>query len=83
MVEYRDYPGVGTKSPRDVPADVTTIANARLLDPNVLSRTFTQQQQLKNFYGFPGDTWTSTGTDIDGELRDYIVARPRIVTRRV
>ena len=52
-VDYLDYPGVGTKSPRDVPADVTTIANARLLDPNVLSRTFTQQQQLKNFYGFP------------------------------
>ncbi|MFY9918114.1 MAG: UPF0182 family protein, partial [Mycobacterium sp.] len=72
MVEYRDYPGVGTKSPRDVAADVTTIANARLLDPNVLSRTFTQQQQLKNFYSFP-DVLDIDRYRIDGELRDYIV----------
>ena len=72
MVEYRDYPGVGTKSPRDVPADVTTIANARLLDPNVLSRTFTQQQQLKNFYSFPG-VLDIDRYQIDGELSDYIV----------
>jgi uncharacterized protein len=72
-VEYRDYPGVGTKPPRDVPADVTTIANARLLDPNVLSRTFTQQQQLKNFYSFP-DKLDLDRYRIDGELRDYAVS---------
>jgi uncharacterized protein len=72
-VDYRDYPGVGTKAPRDVAADMTTIANARLLDPNVLSRTFTQQQQLKNFYGFP-ENLDIDRYRIDGELRDYIVA---------
>ena len=72
-VEYREYPGVGTKHPRDVPADVTTIANVRLLDPNVLSRTFTQQQQLKNFYSFP-EQLDIDRYRIDGELRDYIVA---------
>ncbi|WP_169922327.1 UPF0182 family protein, partial [Rhodococcus maanshanensis] len=33
-VEYVDYTGVATKQPQDVPADVTTIANTRLLDPN-------------------------------------------------
>jgi len=72
-VDYQDYPGVGTKPPRDVAADVTTIANARLLDPNVLSRTFTQQQQLKNFYGFP-ENLDIDRYRIDGELRDYVVA---------
>ena len=72
-VEYRDYPGVGTKAPRDVSADMTTIANVRLLDPNVLSRTFTQQQQLKNFYGFP-ENLDIDRYRIDGELRDYVVA---------
>ncbi|WP_102144970.1 UPF0182 family protein [Mycobacterium hubeiense] len=71
-VEYRDYPGVGTKSPRDVPADATTIANVRLLDPNVLSRTFTQQQQLKNFYSFP-EHLDLDRYRIDGELQDYVV----------
>jgi uncharacterized protein len=71
-VEYRDYPGVGTKSPRDVPADVTTIPNVRLLDPHILSRTFTQQQQLKNFYSF-ADALDLDRYRIDGELRDYVV----------
>lgn len=72
-VDYQDYPGVGTRSPREVPADLTTIANARLLDPNILSRTFTQQQQLKNFYGFP-ERLDVDRYEIDGEIRDYIVA---------
>ncbi|MFC9549569.1 UPF0182 family protein [Rhodococcus sp. NPDC056960] len=72
-VEYLDYPGVGTRPPRDIPADVTTIANARLLDPTVLARTFTQQQQLKNFYGFPEHLNIDRYT-IDGQLADYIVA---------
>ncbi|QTJ67239.1 UPF0182 family protein [Rhodococcus sp. ZPP] len=73
QVDYRDYPGVGTRPPRDLPADVTTIANARLLDPNVLSRTFTQQQQLKNFYGFT-PTLDLDRYTVDGVLGDYIVA---------
>ncbi|MFR9752509.1 UPF0182 family protein [Nocardia sp. 004] len=72
-VDYQDYPGVGTTSPTEVPADATTIANARLLDPNVLSQTFTQQQQLKNFYSFP-DRLDLDRYRIDGELRDYVVA---------
>ncbi|MFD6059875.1 UPF0182 family protein [Rhodococcus wratislaviensis] len=72
-VDYLDYPGVGTRPPRDIPTDVTTIANARLLDPTVLSRTFTQQQQLKNFYGFPEHLNIDRYT-IDGQLTDYIVA---------
>jgi uncharacterized protein len=71
-VEYRDYPGVGTKHPNDVAADRTTISNVRLLDPHVLSRTFTQQQQLKNFYSFP-DRLDIDRYRIDGELQDYIV----------
>ncbi|MEN0138011.1 MAG: UPF0182 family protein [Rhodococcus sp. (in: high G+C Gram-positive bacteria)] len=72
-VDYQPYPGVGTRPPRDIPADRTTIANARLLDPNVLSRTFTQQQQLKNFYGFTPHLDIDRYV-IDGEVADYIVA---------
>ncbi|MGI5216699.1 UPF0182 family protein [Nocardia sp. CA-290969] len=72
-VEYRPYPGVGTSAPPDVPADATTLANIRLLDPNVLSRTFTQQQQLKNFYSFP-DHLDLDRYPIDGQLRDYVIA---------
>ncbi|GAB3234447.1 UPF0182 family protein [Mycolicibacterium hippocampi] len=71
-VEYRAYPGIGTKPPQEVPADRTTIAQTRLLDPDILSRTFTQQQQLKNFYSFP-DILDIDRYRIDGQLQDYIV----------
>ncbi|WP_280347299.1 UPF0182 family protein [Nocardia neocaledoniensis] len=72
-VEYQPYPGVGSKQPPQVPADATTIADIRLLDPAVLSRTFTQQQQLKNFYSFPDHLDLDRYT-VDGRLRDYVVA---------
>ncbi|GAA4819284.1 hypothetical protein GCM10023353_28660 [Tomitella cavernea] len=72
-VDYVKYAGVGTKSPQDVPADETTVENLRLLDPNILSPTFTQQMQLKNFYGFP-KTLSIDRYMVDGELRDFIVA---------
>ncbi|WP_336085262.1 UPF0182 family protein [Nocardia sp. SSK8] len=72
-VDYHPYPGVGATPPPEVPADVTTIADIRLLDPHVLSRTFTQQQQLKNFYSFP-ENLDLDRYEIDGRLRDYVVA---------
>lgn len=72
-VEYVDYSGTSTKQPKDVPADVTTIANTRLLDPNVLSPTFTAQKQLKNFYAFP-KSLNIDRYEMDGTLRDFVVA---------
>lgn len=72
-VEYENYPGVGSTPPPEVPQDAVTIANARLLDPAVLSRTFTQQQQLKNFYTF-APTLDLDRYEIDGRRQDYVVA---------
>ena len=53
--------------------DTETIPNARLLDPNVLSGTFTARQQIRNVYGFPEKLDIDRYT-IDGETRDYVVA---------
>src|SRR5918994_831179 len=53
--------------------DTETIPNARLLDPNVLSATFTARQQIRNLYGFPEKLDIDRYT-IDGETRDYVVA---------
>jgi len=72
-VKYVDYPGTATVAPSEVATDTATISNVRLLDPTVLSRTFTQQQQLKNFYGFP-NTLSVDRYTVDGQLRDYVVA---------
>ncbi|WP_305095312.1 UPF0182 family protein [Prescottella sp. R16] len=73
MVDYVDYSGKSAKQPKDVPSDVTTIANTRLLDPNVLSPTFTAQQQLKNFYAFP-KSLNIDRYEMNGEVRDFVVA---------
>ncbi|WP_236836283.1 UPF0182 family protein [Blastococcus sp. KM273129] len=53
--------------------DTETIPNARLLDPNVLTDTFTARQQIRNVYGFPEKLDIDRYT-IDGETRDYVVA---------
>jgi uncharacterized membrane protein (UPF0182 family) len=82
-IEYRDYAQSTNVDPAAVNAqlrnDTQTIPNARLLDPNVLSETFTARQQIRNVYGFPKKL------DIDrynlpdpttGQMttRDYVVA---------
>ncbi|MBF6216145.1 UPF0182 family protein [Nocardia puris] len=72
-IEYQDYRGESAKSPLDVPVDAATIGNARLLDPNILSPTFTQLRQLKNFYGFP-EALDIDRYKLNGEVQDYIVA---------
>src|ERR671926_104173 len=53
--------------------DTETIPNARLLDPNVLSDTFTARQQIRNVYGFPEKLDIDRYT-IDGQMQDYVVA---------
>ncbi|MGW5311794.1 UPF0182 family protein [Nocardia thailandica] len=72
-VEYKAYKGESSRNPQEVPVDAATIGNARLLDPNILSPTFTQLRQLKNFYGFPESLDIDRYT-LNGEVQDYIVA---------
>jgi uncharacterized protein len=71
-IDYVAYSGESSKNPSSVPVDHATIANARLLDPNILSPTFTQLRQLKNFYGFPESLDIDRYT-INGEVQDFIV----------
>ncbi|MBV9160450.1 MAG: UPF0182 family protein [Pseudonocardiales bacterium] len=73
QVQYIPYSGRSVVSPADVRADTATIPNVRLLDPSVLSPTFTQLQQRENFYGFPDKLDVDRYT-INGKTQDYIVA---------
>ena len=73
QINYVDYPAVLAGDPRDIISDTDTLPNARLLDPNVLSPTFTQQQQLRNFYGFP-DQLAMDRYMVNGKTQDYVVA---------
>jgi uncharacterized membrane protein (UPF0182 family) len=79
-IEYIDYAQETTGEEVDPEValaelrnDTETIPNARLLDPNVLSDTFTARQQIRNVYGFPEKLDIDRYT-IDGETRDYVVA---------
>lgn len=56
-----------------VNADTVTLDNIRILDPNVVSPTFRQQQQRRNFYGFPAQLAVDRYR-VDGQLRDYVVS---------
>src|SRR5215208_6843744 len=85
-VDYVDYAQSSTGDEVDTDAalaelrnDTETIPNARLLDPNVLSQTFTARQQIRNVYGFPEkldiDRYTLPDPETgDPVTRDYVVA---------
>jgi uncharacterized protein len=85
-VTYLDYAQQANgqaANPADVTAqlrnDTETIGNARLLDPNVLSDTFTARQQIRNVYGFPEkldiDRYTLPDPDTkEKRTQDYVVA---------
>lgn len=78
-VKYEDYAGKTEASQAAVKAETGTVSNIRLLDPNILSDTFTQRVGRENFYGFPAKL------DIDrynvgGTTQDYIVAAKEIKT---
>lgn len=54
-------------------ADADTTASIRLLDPAVVSPSFRQLQQNKQYYNFP-DTLSVDRYDIEGTLKDTVIA---------
>ncbi|MFC4001836.1 UPF0182 family protein [Prauserella oleivorans] len=78
-VEYRNYTGQSEASPQQIRDEQGTIPNVRLLDPNVLSPTFTQRVGRENFYGFP-DKLDIDRYTVNGEKQSYIVAAKEINT---
>ncbi|MDY5839504.1 MAG: UPF0182 family protein [Corynebacterium camporealensis] len=73
QVTYVENWGDENVDDESVASDNATISNLRLLDPDILAPTFTQMQQLRNFYGFP-ETLAMDRYAIDGETRDFVVA---------
>ena len=71
-VTYQNYAVTTTPSTNAITAKDPTIANLRILDPNVVSPTFSKFQQLRNQYGFP-DKLDIDRYVVDGQLQDYVV----------
>ncbi|ROR72043.1 UPF0182 family protein [Bogoriella caseilytica] len=53
--------------------DSQSTASIRLLDPNIVSPTFNQMQQSRQYYSF-ADTLSVDRYQIDGESRDTVIA---------
>ena len=72
-VEMVDYRATVATSAGQLANDAATIANIRLMDPNILSATFRQLQQIKPYYSF-ADTLDVDRYIINGQERDVVVA---------
>ena len=72
-VETSEYDAKVTAEPGALRADAETTASIRLLDPNIVSPSFKQLQQIRGFYTFP-DSLSVDRYDIDGESRDTVIA---------
>lgn len=68
--QVTEYPGTAqTEDKTKLRDDVTDAASIRIMDPNVVSPTFQQLQQIRNYYAFPTnldvDRYTKDGKDQD------------------
>jgi hypothetical protein len=72
-VEISEYAATVDTAAGQLSSDAETISNIRLMDPNVVSATFRQLQQIKPYYTF-ADSLDVDRYKIDGKVRDVVVA---------
>ncbi len=72
-VDVEDYDAKVTAEPQALRDDAETAASIRLLDPQVVSPSFKQLQQVTTFYSFP-DTLSVDRYTLDGESQDTVIA---------
>ncbi|MGW2899559.1 UPF0182 family membrane protein [Streptomyces sp. NPDC001212] len=69
-----DYSGTSSTQDktklRDAAADA---ASYRLMDPNIVSPTFEQLQQVRNYYGFPSNLAVDRYKTKDGKVQDTVI----------
>ncbi len=76
-VEQVDYPGRAAIRPQTRTATAANSGGIRLLDPSLVSSTFTQNQQVRSYYSFP----TPLSVDryrIAGRTQDVVVGAREI-----
>ncbi|WBB79360.1 UPF0182 family protein [Micromonospora sp. WMMD882] len=63
--------------PGTLATDKAVVPNARLLDPQLVSETYTQLQQVRGFYDF-GPKLDIDRYTVDGQTQDYVVGMREI-----
>ena len=72
-VTVTDYQATLSATAGQLTKDAGTISNIRLMDPNVISATFRQLQQIKPYYSFP-DSLDIDRYTVNGVKRDTVVS---------
>ena len=72
-VEKTDYDAEVTAEAGALRADADTTASIRLLDPQIVSPSFKQLEQIRAFYDFP-DSLSVDRYEVNGESRDTVIA---------
>jgi uncharacterized protein len=71
-VQTTPYAAAAQAPPADLANDADTVQNLRLLDPSIVSSTYTQLQQVRGFYDFT-QKLDIDRYSINGKLQDYVV----------
>jgi uncharacterized membrane protein (UPF0182 family) len=66
------YPANNVTPPASLATDTSIVPNIRLLDPAVVSDTYTQLQQVRGFYDF-GQKLDIDRYTVNGRTQDYVV----------
>ncbi|MBA8991291.1 hypothetical protein FHW23_002560 [Curtobacterium pusillum] len=72
-VQERNYDATTEASSGALAQDAQTTANIRLIDPKIVSDTFSQLQQYRQYYQFP-DELDVDRYDVKGETEDTVIA---------
>ena len=72
-VEVERYDAVTDAEPGALRNDAVTTANIRIMDPEVVSRTFAQLEQSRQYYTFP-NSLNVDRYEIDGQVEDTVSA---------
>jgi uncharacterized membrane protein (UPF0182 family) len=66
------YDAANLTPPATLTSDTSVVPNIRLLDPQLVSETFTQLQQVRGFYNF-GEKLDIDRYTVAGKTQDYVV----------
>ncbi|WP_459250256.1 UPF0182 family membrane protein [Streptomyces youssoufiensis] len=81
--DVKDYQGESSKDPKTLRAKVDSTASLRLLDPNVVSPTVQQLQQVRGYYQFPQTLDVDRYKTKDGQDQDTVIGLREINTKGI
>ncbi|MEW2472925.1 MULTISPECIES: UPF0182 family protein [Micromonospora] len=72
IAQHTPYAASNLTPPESLATDTTVVSNVRLLDPQLVSETYTQLQQVRGFYDF-GPKLDIDRYTVDDKTQDYVV----------